>query len=82
MRVDTHLTSVEECQNDGTIPPGRPSRFQELEVAISAAKQGKLKDAQLTHCMLKIDNELHLWHLRICDLFDRLVRARRCVVTV
>lgn len=46
---------------------------QELMVAISAAKQGKMSDEGLAACMMKIDDELRLRHLRICDVFTMLV---------
>lgn len=61
-----------------------PAVVQELEVAISAAKQGKMADESLVRCMLKIDDELHLRQLQIRDVFCMLVRGRRniCYCTI
>lgn len=46
---------------------------QELTVPMSAAKQGRLSDPELTKYVLKIDDALQLGQLRITDVFAVLV---------
>ncbi|CAM9669878.1 unnamed protein product, partial [Laminaria digitata] len=45
---------------------------QEFQLAISAAKQGKMSDARLAGCVLKVDDMLRLRNLRVRDVFEML----------
>lgn len=44
-------------------------------MAISAAKRGRMSDARLAGCVLKVDDMLRLRHLRVRDMFEMLVSA-------
>ena len=47
--------------------------LQEFQLAISAAKRGKMSDARLAGYVLKADDMLRLRHLRVRDVFEMLV---------